>query len=154
MRARAQVVVLGALSPDVQNKLQAQVAASENVEEQARTDLLLLSEQGGHEADVQSFYDKLNALAATRTALVSEMATMSDGDAAAWSAKAQKLLDDLHAAADQLAAARGGAVHGTEFRGLYWGLGVSVVGVALFALVWRGAKKPRRRRVSYRRAAA
>lgn len=138
---------LGALSPQVQNTLEASRLSAEDMGDQVQTSLLILLEQEGKADEVNQFKARLDALQNQLVVLHSDLSTMvSDSEAEGWKARLESVRAQLQKLWGDVEAARKGALSTTEIRGLAWGLGTAAVGLAFGYIVWRARNKRTRRR--------
>lgn len=133
---------LGALTPDLQQRLENARLDAEDLTAQVQTALLLLLEVDGPKHVIDSFKAELDNSRDIQVQLAGELATMvEDADAAAWQASLQRVRASLLDLNARIEAARKGAHTGLAYSGLYWGFGAAAVALVTGYVVWRSRKK-------------
>ncbi len=141
------MMAIGAVSPDVQGRMEAALEGLRVLEEQMINDIILLGRQGASEGVLAKLQAARNAFGAELVTLEAAMITADDASADAWFAGAQHLEASGLALLKSLGQKRSRAVEMQRFMGLGWGLGTAVVAAGLGWWVWRrrGGKRRRRR---------
>jgi hypothetical protein len=138
---------LGALTPDLQQRLESARLDAEDATARVQTALLLLQEVNAPKDVVSRFQAEMGVLQDVQLQLHGELATMvEDADADAWLASLQRVRAGLVDLEARIEVSRKGAHTSLEFSGLYWGFGAAAVALVTGYVVWRSRKKRTSRR--------
>lgn len=137
---RAEVITLGILMPDQQRQAEDDLEILNVLQEQAREDIITLSQHGESVAAEKAEYD---ALWERASRLAADLVSLEVEGLYAWRQEAAALEEALRSLVARTVARRRGAPEARALEGLAWGVGALAVAGGLAYLVWQ--RKGRRR---------